>query len=77
MAAVNNTPQHVYLKVTGTLVYLEITATRFMQPTPILTPPSTKVVLGPNTFRPAHILQRELPADAKPQARLGPSHMKC
>ena len=44
------------LKVTGTRVYLEITVTRFMQPMPILTPPSPKSVLGSNPFRPAHIL---------------------
>ena len=44
------------LKVTGTRVYLEITVTRFMQPMPILTPPSTKLVLGSNPFRPAQIL---------------------
>ena len=44
------------IKVTGTCVYLEITVTRFMQPMPILTLPSTKSVLGSNPFRPTHIL---------------------
>ena len=33
-------------KVMGTRIYLEITVTRFMQPMPILTPPSTMSVLG-------------------------------
>ena len=46
----------VQLKVMGTLVYLEIAVTRFMQPMPILTPPNTKSFLGSNPFRPTHIL---------------------
>ena len=47
------------VKVTGTHVYLEITITRFMQPMPIHTPLSTKLLLGSNPFRPTciHILQ--------------------
>ena len=45
------------VKVMGTRVYLEITElTRFTQPLPILTSPSTKYFLGSNLFRPAHIL---------------------
>jgi len=48
--------QQPWFKVTGTCVYLEIAVTRFMQPMPILTPPSTKSFLGLNPFRPAHIL---------------------
>ena len=44
------------IKVMCTRVYLERTVTRFMQPMPILTPPSTKSFLGSNPFRPAHIL---------------------
>jgi len=47
---------YVDVKVTGTCVYLEITVTRFMQPMPILTPPSTKLFLWSNPFRPTHIL---------------------
>ena len=50
-------------KVTGTRVYLEITVTRFMQPMPIPTPPSTKSFLGSNpsdppTFCNTNFLQR-------------------
>ena len=44
------------VKVTGTHVYTEIAVTRFMQSMPILTPQSTKSLLGSNPFRPAHIL---------------------
>jgi len=44
------------LKATGTCIYLEITVTRFIQSMPILTPPSSKLVLGSNPFSLAHIL---------------------
>jgi len=44
------------IKVTGTRIDLEMVVTRFMQPMPILTPPSTKSFLGSNPFRPTHIL---------------------
>ena len=44
------------IKITGTRIDLEIAVTRFIQPMPILTPPSTKSFLGSNPFRPAHIL---------------------
>jgi len=47
-----------------------------MQPMSTFTPQSTKSVLGWNPFRPAYIMQHELPAAAKPQGRLGPSHME-
>jgi len=42
-----------------------------MQPMPIL-----MLFLGWNPFRPAHIVQYELPMEVKPQGHLGPSHMK-
>ena len=49
-------PHLRYIKVMGIRVYLEITVTRFMQPMSILTPPSTKSVLGSNPFRSTYIL---------------------
>jgi len=58
------------IKVTDARVYLEIT--RFMQPMPILMPPSAKSFLGSKPLRPAHILYYELPAEVKPMDALAP-----